>query len=281
MHAHARTQEKAAALQAPGVEAVTGDSEEPSTLRRWLSGVDAVVDLRVCVPVGGRALFARSWREYARLRGPVAGQLVDCAIQAGVPLVVHDTVTMVYQDGADQVLAEDAPVSTPGALAANLEAERHLARLTGAGGRGIALRFGQFYGPDDVVSMDLLSGARSGRSLVLGDPQGFSSAVHTSDVGRAVAAALHIDAGVYNVVDDEPMRRREVVSVLARSVGRTSLRRPPSALATMSAPAIRALCRSQRVSAKRFRNVSGWRPGVPSRRSGWPEAAKRSLERSQ
>jgi len=54
------------------VEAVTGDSEEPSTLRRWLGGVDAVVDLRVCVPVGARALFARSWRECARLREPVA-----------------------------------------------------------------------------------------------------------------------------------------------------------------------------------------------------------------
>jgi nucleoside-diphosphate-sugar epimerase len=273
--AHARSQEKAAALERAGAEPVTGQADDSGTLLGWLRGKSVAVDLRVSIPPASRAALPWAWREYARLRDRAAGQLVDCAVEAEVPVVVHDTVTMVYADGGERVIDESWPVDAPGPLAANLAAERHLERLTEAGGRGVALRFGQFYGPEDVTSQDLLRGARHGLAMVVGDPAAWSSAVHTDDIGAAVLAALSVPAGVYNVVDDEPMRRSDVLAVLAEAVGRSSLRQPPGFLTRVAGAPVKALARSQRVSAETFREASGWRPRVASRRTGWPAAVER------
>lgn len=270
--AHARTDEKAAAVRRLGAEPATGNAEDPATLLGWIDRKDAVVDLRVKIPSATLAGLPWAWRQYVHLRDQAAGQVVDCAIATEVPVVVHDTVTMVYADGGDALLDETWRVDAPGPLAANLAAEGHLARLTGAGGRGVALRFGQFYGPDDVTSQNLVRLARRGHALMLGDSTGWSSAVHTDDIGPAVLAALSVPPGAYNVVDDEPMRRADVLAVLAEAVGRPSLRQPPAVLTKVAGAPIKALARSQRVSANRFQQESGWRPRVASRRTGWPAA---------
>ena len=60
------------------------------------------------------------------------------------------------------------------------------------------------------------------------------------------------------------------LAVLAEAVGRPSLRQPPGVLTKVAGAPVKALARSQRVSAKRFQQESGWRPQVPSRRTGWP-----------
>jgi nucleoside-diphosphate-sugar epimerase len=272
---HARGQENATLVRRLGAEPVAGDAEDIGTLRRWLHGKHAVIDLRVRIPTVNRAMLPWAWREYVHLRDTAAGQVVDAAIAAGVPVVVHDTVTMVYADGGDTLLDECSPVDASGPLTANLAAERHLERLAASGGRGVALRFGQFYGPDDLTSRELLHRAARGQAMVLGDPAGWTSAVHTDDVGPAVLAALTAPAGVYNVVDDEPMRRSDVLALLAGVVGRTSLRQPPAFLAGLANAPVKALARSQRVTSERFRELTGWAPHVPSRRTGWPEAAER------
>jgi nucleoside-diphosphate-sugar epimerase len=270
----ARTEEAARRVADAGGRPVTGDPDDPAELRRWLHGVDVAVDLRVRIPAPARAVLPDGWREYVRLRDTAAGRLVDAAIATGTPRVVHDTVSMVYADGGDSWLDEDAAVDTPGFMAANLACEAHLARLTAAGGVGVALRFAQFYGPDDAYSRQVIAQARRGRALVLGDPDAFSSAIHTDDVGTAVALAAttpDLAPGTYNVADDEPLRHRDLMAVLGGAAGRTV--RPPPRLLVGLAP--RVLRRSQRVSSERFRAATGWRPSVPSRRTGWPAAFDR------
>ena len=269
----ARGDAKAELVRSLGATAISGDPQDDLTLRQWCEGKDAVVDLRVRIPGGARAALPWAWREYRRLRGPEAGRLASAARDAGVGVLVRDTVTMIYADGGEEVLTESAPVDAPGTLAANLAAERHVAGFTAAGGTGVVLRCGQFYGPDDVLSRDLLLRARRGQALVLGAPSAWHSAVHTDDVGTAVVAALTAPAGVYNVVDDEPLRRAEWIALLAESVGRASLRQPPALATVVGGPPLRSLARSHRVSAARFREVTGWRPSVPSRRVGWPAVA--------
>jgi nucleoside-diphosphate-sugar epimerase len=275
VRALARSDEKASGLTRLGAEPVTGDPEDADTMRGWLRGTDAVVDLRVRIPAPSRAVLPGAWREYVHLRDTAAGRLVDAALTADVPVVVHDTITMVYADGGDTVLDETSPVDAPGPLAANLATEGHLGRLTAAGGRGVALRFGQFYGPDDATSLDVLRRARRGQALVLGEPSAWTSAVHTDDVGPAVLAALTAPAGVYNVVDEEPLRRADVLTVIAAAVGQQSLKQPPAMVTKLGSAPVKALARSQRVTAERFRQVTGWTPRVVSRRTGWPAVAER------
>lgn len=268
--AHVRSDTARSWAATLGATTVEGDPSDPARLRSWLRGCDAVIDLRVRVPDAAHASLPWAWREYARLRGRGCGEVVDAALAAGVPRVVRDTVTMTYADGGDRWLDETSPTRASGALAANLTAEGHLARLTAAGGDGVALRFGGFYGPDDEFSRELIAAARKGRSLVIGPPEGWTSATHTADIGPALMTALAAPAGVYNAVDDEPMTRHDLIGVLAEAAGRP-VRPFPAWTARLAASPVRSLTRSHRVSNARLRGL-GWLPSVPSRREGWPAA---------
>jgi nucleoside-diphosphate-sugar epimerase len=269
--AHTRSETGAQQLAETGATPLRGDADDPDALRTWLRGADAAVDLRVAVPPANRAMAPWAWKEYVMLRDQAAGVLVDAAIREGVPRVVHDTVTMVYADGGNAWLDESSRVDAPGALGANLAAEGHLARLTDAGGVGVALRFGGFYGPGDEFSRALMQAARNGRVPLFGPLDGWTSALHTDDTGPAIAVALTAPAGVYNVADDEPLTRRALLAVLARSAGVDRVRPLPRMVARVAPAPLRALARSHRIDTSRFREL-GWRPSVPTRRSGWPSA---------
>lgn len=268
---HARSLLGAVALVRTGARAVRGDADDPPTLRSWVDGADAVVDLRVSVPPTEKAMLPWAWLEYVRLRDRATGTLVDVARQVGVAKVVHDTVTMVYADGGDRLLTESSEVSATGALRANLAAERHLAAFTRSGGVGVALRLAPLYSGWDEFSRYLMRASRGGRAPLLGPPEGWTSALHLDDVGSAVLLALQAPAGVYNVADDEPMRRGDLLALLADAAGAPRVRGLPAALTAVAPAPLRGLARSQRVDTARFRAL-GWRPHVASRRCGWPAA---------
>jgi nucleoside-diphosphate-sugar epimerase len=100
-------------------------------------------------------------------------------------------------------------------------------------------------------------------------PRRYVSSIATDDAASAVAAALDLPAGVYNVVDDDPVTHAEYVASLAGALGV----RPPRVLPGGFALALgRAgpLSRSQRVSNRHLRDASGWTPRWPSVREGWP-----------
>jgi nucleoside-diphosphate-sugar epimerase len=132
-----------------------------------------------------------------------------------------------------------------------------------------------FSGPDDAMSVETVRLARHGSALIVGPGSSWHSASHTDDVGPAVTAALSAPSGVYNVVDDEPLRRDDLLSLLASTAKRSRLRRPPGFIVPLAGAAARVQARSQRVSAARFHEVTVWNPTVPSRRHGWPAAFER------
>ena len=269
--AHSRSLDHLSDAARLGATPIEGDAFDPTRLRGWLTGCDAVIDLRVSIPGAATAALPWSWRDYARLRDDGCRAVVDAALQAGVPRVVRDTVTMVYTDGGDAWIDETRPTHATGALAANLAAEAHLARLTAAGGAGVAIRFAGYYGPDDAFSRECIRAARSGRALIAGPPTGWTSAIHTDDVGSAVAAGLTAPAGVYNAVDDEPLRRDALLRLLASSAAKPRLTPLPEWAARLASAPVRSLARSHRVSNARLKAL-GWAPSVASRRTGWPEA---------
>ncbi len=266
--AQARTMARLRPLADAGATPVPADATDPQVLRQLMSGRDAVYDLRVSIPPTNRAVIPGAWHQYARLRGAGCGAVVDAALEVGVPRVIRDTVTMVYASGGDTWLDESYPARAHGSLAANLTAERHLARLSAAGGQGVAIRFGGFYGLGDDFSRDVIAAAMKGRALFTGAADGWTSATHTTDVGTALAAALAIPAGIYNAVDDEPLTRRDLLDILAHAAGRP-VRGFPRWSGWIASSPVRSLSRSHRVSNARLRSL-GWRPTIPSRRQGWP-----------
>ena len=95
------------------------------------------------------------------------------------------------------------------------------------------------------------------------------SSVSHDDAAAAVIAALRLPAGVYNVVDDEPLPRREFVGALAEALGV----RPPSLLPAWTRWLMgllgETLTRSLRISNCKLRQESTWTPAHPSVREGW------------
>jgi nucleoside-diphosphate-sugar epimerase len=131
------------------------------------------------------------------------------------------------------------------------------------------LRFGWFYGPGASHSERLFAQARRHTGLILGSPDGYVSSIHMVDAAAAVAAALHAPAGLFNVVDDEPLTKRRYADALAHAAGRAMWLRGPGRAALISGDRLTSLTRSLRVSNARFRAATGWAPRYPSAREGW------------
>jgi len=107
--------------------------------------------------------------------------------------------------------------------------------------------------------------------MLFGPASAYQPLIWVDDAALAVIDALaKAPAGVYDVVDDEPMQKREITSALAHAVGRKWLLRPPSILLPLVAGRNAGfLARSQRVSNRRFKEATGWTPMIPSAREGF------------
>jgi nucleoside-diphosphate-sugar epimerase len=137
------------------------------------------------------------------------------------------------------------------------------------GGTGIVLRFGWFYGPGATHSEQLLALARRHICIQMGRADGYVSSIHMADAGTAVVAALDAPAGTFNVVDDEPLTKRQYADALAAAAHTKAWLRAPGRAALLLGNRSTSLTRSVRVSNGRFRAATGWEPRYPSAREGW------------
>ncbi|MCB1022420.1 MAG: NAD-dependent epimerase [Acidobacteria bacterium] len=179
---------------------------------------------------------------------------------------------MIYRDRGDDWIDEDWATDDFPMAHSNHAAESSARRFSAAGGVGVVLRFGWFYGPGATHSEELLALARRlGVAMMIGAPGTYVSSIHVADGGRAVAAALAAPAGCFNIVDDEPLTKRDFADALAQAAGRKRFLRAPGRLALLLGNNTTSLTRSLRVSNARFRQASGWAPEYPNARQGLAE----------
>jgi hypothetical protein len=69
----------------------------------------------------------------------------------------------------------------------------------------------------------------------------------------------------FNIVDDEPLTRREYADALARAAGTAMWLRGPGRAAVVFGDRLTSLTRSLRVSNARFRAAIGWARAIPAR----------------
>jgi 2-alkyl-3-oxoalkanoate reductase len=182
---------------------------------------------------------------------------------------LQESFALTYPDCGNDWIDEEKPISPAAYNRTVIDAEEAAHRFTKAGGRGVILRFAGFYGPDAWPLSDLIRWVRKGWAPVPGAPEAYFSSVSHDDAAAAVLAALDARAGVYNVVDDEPVTRRAYVDSLASVLGVPPPRLPPPWLAAVMGDVVRALTRSLR----------NWAPRLRSIREGWPEVVKALGER--
>jgi len=129
------------------------------------------------------------------------------------------------------------------------------------------LRFDWLCAPGAAHSEEFLARKR-GIAFMIGPPHTYLSSTHVADCGRAVASALQVPTGRHNIVDDEPLTKREYADALARAAGHKHYVRAPGSLALIMGDNITLLTRSLRVSNARFQLLNGWVPQFPSAREG-------------
>jgi nucleoside-diphosphate-sugar epimerase len=276
----ARSRAKADLLERLGAEPVIVDLFDGDALKASLVGTDGVLHLATSIPPMRDMRKRSAWAVNDRLRAEATALLVDAALANGAGLFVSESITFPYAAAGDAWITEDSPYAAGGWLWAAAALEAEVARFAGAGGRGIALRFASFVGPDARATDEALDTARRRIAPVFGRRGDYVAAIHTDDAGRAVVAALDAPAGVYNVTDDEPLTRKAYTDAFTRAFGLRRLFVVPMPIVKVAAgSAAEVLARSQRVSNERLRTTTGWRPRFPSAREAWVDVALRRAER--
>lgn len=254
----ARCDEKAGDLRAAGATSASAELFDVEGLTAVFEGYDAVCNLATHVPVGMAALRPGAWRGNDRLRTEGSKAVATAAEAAGVRRLVQESVSLMYADGGEEWIDEASPLSVTRAVEPAAVAEANAASFECRSRQPVVLRFGQFIG-DEAVTQWMLARARAGHPVGVGAADSWAHVVHPDDAGAAVAAALEAPGGVYNV-GAAPIRRGEMVQVIARAVERRDLSFMPRILVKLAGERIEPLTRSHRVSSAKMHDATGWRP---------------------
>ena len=266
----ARTNEKGARLVELGAAPVVVDLFDAAGVRRAVQGHEVVINMATSIPPSSRALLPGAWRTNDRIRTIAAANVAGAAVSVGTKRLIQESFAPIYPDRGDEWIDERTPVRPARYNRSVLDAERAADRFTESGGAGVVLRFAYFYGHDSGFTLDTIRYVRKGWAPALGSSAGFISSITHDDAAAAVVAALGAPSGVYNVADDEPVRRREYYDVLAAHLSVDPPKFPPAWLSRATGSIGETLGRSQRISNAKLERVCDWRPESPTVREGWP-----------
>jgi nucleoside-diphosphate-sugar epimerase len=232
-------------------------------------GSDAIVHLATHIPPARKAARMSAWATNDRLRREATRHLVDAAAVEGIERVVKESIGFVYPDMGEEWIDESSAVVDNPIQASTFASERFVTDFTEAGGVGVVLRFGMFYGPDASTTDEAVRFAKYRLAWpVLGDGSQRHPALHTDDAATAVAAALRAPAGIYHVVGDPPTKR-EFADAFSEAFGFGRLKLAPERLVRAGGSKLDFALRSQRISPDRFVHATGWKAAHPTIEEGW------------
>ena len=277
-----RSQEKADALRAAGATPAVADGLDQAAVTQAVMRAEPEVVIHQMTGLTGAKSFKRFDDEFAltnRLRTEGVDYLLEAARAVGSRrLIAQSFGNWNYErTGARAKSEEDALDPNPPAnQRKSLEAIRHLERaVTEADGvDGLALRFGNFYGPGTGFALDgdLVRLVRKRKLPIVGDGGGIWSFVHVDDVATATIAAIeHGQSGIFNVADDEPAPVSVWLPELAKAVEARPPRHVPVWLGRLAVGEVGVSMMTQirGASNAKAKRELGWTPLYSSWRDGF------------
>jgi nucleoside-diphosphate-sugar epimerase len=276
-----RSAEKIAGVRALGAEPVVMDGLDAGSVGEAVARAEPEVIVHQMTALAGiqdLKHFDDTFAVTNELRTKGTDHLLAAADALGVRRFVAGSYAG-WPSARDRgpVTTEDDPFEEhpPAAQEKSLAAIRYLERATvERSPHGIALRYGAFYGPG--ASDELVEVVRKRKLPLVGDGGGIWSWIHIDDAASATVAAVERgDAGVYNVVDDEPAPVSEWLPVLAESVGAKPPRHVPVWLARLAVGEVGVSMMTQihGASNAKAKRELGWQP----RWSSWREGFRHGL----
>lgn len=218
----------AGTLRALGAEAVVLNVLEAETVHREIERFrpDAIINELTSLPTRytpEELRIAAPRDRKVRLEG--GRNFLDAALGTGVKTYIVQSSGFYYGPGQGLASETDdlADYASPGiarTVATYRELERQL--FANASLKGIALRYGFFYGPGTYY--DFENGSRTlqvrdGQYPLIEPGSGVFSFIHVEDAAMATVAALESLSGVYNIVDDDPSPMAEWLPAFAKFIG--------------------------------------------------------------
>ncbi|WP_454752712.1 NAD-dependent epimerase/dehydratase family protein [Cupriavidus necator] len=213
-------------LRELGARVSFADAFHPQAVRDAIATAspDVVIDQLTWLPANPADII-RSMPNDTRLHREGGANLLAAAEALGVKRYVVQSRGF-YLDAPSGSLADETArlrVDAPGEIG---ESARVIGayedRIMGSASlEGVVLRYGFFYGPDTWYRPDgaIAEQARRGELSVIGEGNAVWSFVHIDDAVAATVASLTAAAGVYNVVDDDPLPVAVWMPAFARWVG--------------------------------------------------------------
>jgi nucleoside-diphosphate-sugar epimerase len=268
-----RSQQSDSILEWTGAHPIRASLTSPDELRDAVRGHDVVINLATSVPPASRVLFAGAWKKMDEIRRTGSADLVAASAAGGVRRFIQESFAPIYADQADRWIDESSRVEPAAFNRSVLDAERNAQSFRGP---WVVLRFAYFYGEDSEFTQQMMSMVRHGWAASFGRPEGFFSSISHDDAASAVFAAINAPPGIYNVVDDEPLTRRELNDSLADALGVRHPRFLPAWITKWTGSVGETLARSQRISNRKLRASSNWSPKNSSVRHGWRTLVSKS-----
>jgi nucleoside-diphosphate-sugar epimerase len=277
-----RDQGKAPWLTAVGAHPVIADALDRAAVRATVAGAGPEVVIHQLTALSRASNYKQFDREFAltnRLRTEGTDHLLEGARAAGVRRFIAQSYgNWNYARTGSGLKTEQDPfdATPPAHQKQSLGAIRYLeSAVAGAEGiEGVALRYGNFYGPGTGFAADgaLVAQVRKRRFPIVGDGSGVWSFVHMDDAAAAAIAAIeHGGPGVYNVADDEPLPVSVWLPRLADAVGAKPPMRVPVWLGRLAAGEVGVSMMTQirGASNAKARAELGWAPRYRTCREGF------------
>jgi nucleoside-diphosphate-sugar epimerase len=269
-------------LRGFGAEPAVADGLDRDAVMAAVTKAEPDVVIHEMTGLTGVTSFKRFDDEFDstnRLRTEGLDHLLAAALAAGARrFIVQSFGNWNYERHGRLAKTEDDPFDPepPAAMTRTLAAIRYLesAVLDATGIEGVALRYGNFYGPGSHIGKGgaFLDQIRKRKLPIVGDGAGVWSFIHYDDAATATMLAMDRGApGAYNISDDEPAPVSVWLPELALILGAKPPRRVPVWLGRLVAgePGVSLFTRIRGASNAKAKQALGWELIYPSWRDGF------------
>jgi nucleoside-diphosphate-sugar epimerase len=276
-----RSSRKADWARSVGAKHVAADGLDREAVRRAVAAARPDVIVHQMTALAGSSNLKAFDTYFAltnRLRTEGTDHLLDAARENGVRRVIAQSYGNWNYERTGTALKTEADQLDPRPAARqrqSLAAIRYVeAAVTGAAGiEGVALRYGNFYGPNTGFAPDgdITAAVRKGLLPLVGNGAGVWSFIHVDDAATATMAAITRRPGVYNIADDDPAPVRVWLPEFARIIGARAPRQVPAWLGRLfvGEVGVSMMTRIRGASNRKAKADLGWQPRYASWRDGF------------
>ena len=275
--AFVRTPSKAVNLEQAGATLAVGDMLAPETYQPLVKDVDVVVHT---AQYGTSGRLTRSKLEQIKAADETMTKALAETCTAEDKRFVYTSGCFNYGDHGDAWITEETP-ETPSPLGeGHAELSRDLLRRHKQDGlEVIILAPGFVYGPGGLFKTSFYDTLQKGQLRVFGKGENYWSSVHVEDLAQAYVKATTSDVSgeVVNIVDDAPLKLRELVDDFTNAAGKSKVGNIPSWLLGLiiGGPLVASLTTSFRVKNSKAKQLLGWTPRYTSFGEGIGDVVQR------